>query len=267
MSELNKNEFLQILSELEGIVTNHTKHTMKSKKKFKKLSAYDKQQIKSLVKEYSQKSTLDLYLGRQSYSELKNFIPYLLCLVLDKTSIDISLSIPCNINQFISYIMRDKNFEEFLTYALMNDNSVNSIGSNIISKLFLYIFKDTNPTIPKIKDFLSLYISKSNADIKIHSTLTQEQKDTLNQIKTGVKRIEDKNLNPLNNIGYKKSNKSFSIIDTASNFIKIKYVSNKNNKHDFHKSPREHHRKPTIRHCANGKTVQVKGSIVNRGIA
>ncbi len=255
------------LNNIQMVVSHHTKQTMQSKKKFKKLPDFHKLEIQKLVKGYTESSVLDLYLHKKSYSEMKRFIPSLFCVVLDTDELELSLSISTNIYQFINFILEDRDFKDYLKYSLMNGNSENIIGSNIISKLFLYIYKDMKITIPKIKDFLSLYISKSGVNLEINSTLTTEQKIILEQIRTGVKYEKEVNQTPANRIGYKKSNKQFSIIDTTNNFIKIKYISNKNNKHSFHKSPKEHYRRGYWRHYKNGNVIWVEPTIINQGCA
>lgn len=258
---------LKNLSHLAELVSNHSRKTDIAKVEYKKLPKSIKIALQKRRDEYLIVSTQELYINIETIIGLQNFILNLLSISLDIPSLKVSFSAPDNTIKFISYILEDRSFKNHIIYCLMNEEPKNIIGSNIISLLFLYIFKNQKMTITKSKDFLSMYIVKSGVNFKVSSSLTSKQRVILNQLKTGIKEEKEKNQNPSNNIGYQKSFKNFSIIDTTNNFIKIKYISNLNGKHIFHKPPAEHFRKETIRHYKNGKSVYVKSSIVNRGCA
>jgi len=257
----------QKLSHLSSLVSNHSKKVDASKTDYKKLPKSKKRELQKRRDLFPISSTKDLFLDIQTIIELQNFLLNLLSIVLDYPSLKVSFSAPDNTKKFIEYILQDRSFKNHIIYSLMNEKPKNIIGSNIISLLFLYIFKDKKMTIVKIKDFLSMYIVKSGVNFEVASSLTSKQKIVLNQLKTGVKEEKLKNQNPLNNSGYRKSSKHFSIIDTTNNFVRIKYISTLNGKHKFHKSPIVHFRRETIRYYKSGKVVHVKSSIVNRGSA
>lgn len=258
---------LKNLSHLEELVSKHSRQTDISKMKYKKLSQSARRKLQKRKDRFCIASTQNLYTDIEIKRELQKFILNLLATSLDMSSLLVSFPAPDNTKKFISYILEDRSFKNHIIYSLMNEKPNNIIGSNIISLLFLYIFKNQKITVAKIKDFLSMYIVKSGVNLEVFSSLTSKQRVIFNQIKTGIKEEKEKNQNPSNNIGYKKSYKDFSIIDTTNNFIKIKYTSNLNGKHSSHKSPIEHDRRETIRHYKNGKVVPVKSSVVNRGCA
>ena len=64
-------------------------------------------------------------------------------------------------------------------------------------------------------------------------------------------------------------NKEFSTSYTDHRFITIRdtirYERRHGSKHSHHSSPCEHYRRGTIRHYKNGKTVEIKGTVVNKG--
>ena len=266
MKKLNLTS-LQKLSHLEGLVTHNSKNINVSKTAYKKLSKPERKELQKRRDAYSSVSIGNLYFDIETIIGLQNFILNLLSIVLNYPSLEVSFSSPDKTDRFIAYILEDKSFKNHIIYSLMNEEPKNIIGSNIISLLFFYIFKDEKMTISKIKHFLSMYIVKSGVNFTVLSNLTTHQKVILNQIKTGIKEEKEKSLNPSNNNGYRKLNKHFSMIDITNNFIKIKYISNLNGKHRSHKSPTEHYRRETIRHYKSGKVVYVKPSIVNRGCA
>lgn len=259
---------LKNLSYLEELVSKHSRQTDISKMKYKKLSQSARRKLQKRKDRFCIASTQSLYTNIEAIIGLQNFILNLLTISLDMPSLKVSFSAPDNTRKFISYILEDRSFKNHIIYCLMNEAPDYIIGSNIISLLFLYIFKNQKMTPTKIKDFLSMYIVKSGVNFKISSSLTSKQKIILNQLKTGIKEEKEKNQNPSNNIGYRgKSLKEFSIIDTTSNFIKIKYISNLSGKHRFHKLPKEHFRKETMRYYKSGKVSPVKSCVVNRGCA
>jgi hypothetical protein len=200
----------------------------------------------------------------EEIKSLQEFFSLLLGIVLNKREFNIMLLGSLISKEFIQYILKDNEFKNFVIYSLLGEEPKNIIGSNIISLLFLYVFKNKKITIIKIRNFLSLWIVKSKINFLIMENLTNEQKTIIQQLRTGIKEEKQKNLNPLNNIEYKKSNKHFSMLDTVNNFIKIKYTSGLNGSHRFHKSPIEHKRKGYWRHYKDGREIWIEPTFVNK---
>lgn len=264
MKKSNKHT-LQNISKLEGIVSNQSKQTTLAKTDYEKLPKRMKKELKKHRDNFIVASSTTLLINFETIINLQNFIEYLLSIVFNNPSLKVRFSTaPTNTKGFIDYILKDKNFKNYIVYFLMSDAPTNIVGSNIISLLFFYVFKDKKITVSRIKHFVSMYIVKSDLDFEVKSTLNMNQKILLRQIKTGVKEEKIKNQDPSNNIEYNGKNKDFLISNIAENFIKIKYTSNLNGSHRFHKPPVEHTRSGHYRHYKSGKTVWINSSIINR---
>jgi len=172
--------------------------------------------------------------------------------------------------KFSNECLQDKAFKNFLMYSLQGKVQLKNYQGTMFEQiLFTYMFQDKKPTLVKIRNFLSWYIRKIGIKIDIRTNLTNEQKVVFEQIMTGVKYEKEKNMTPANNQNYtKKENKHFSIKNASDNFIKIKYISNQEYKHRFHRRPIEHTREGHYRFYKNtGKKVWIPPTIINKGVA
>jgi len=267
MKKLNKVS-LNNVSKLEGMVFNQNKKVAVHIEKYKSLPRSVKKELQKRGNSYIEVSTENLLFDIEIIIELQNFIEHLLSIVFNNPLFKVSFKVsPTNIKDFIHYILKDRNFKNYIIYSLMDEKPKNIIGSNIISLLFFYIFKDKKITVSRIKHFLSMFIVKSGVEFEVKSKLKTNHKILLNQIKTGIRDEREKNLNPANNTEYKRKNKKFSISNIAENFIKIKYTSNLNGSHRFHKSPIEHIRNGHYRHYENGKVVWISSCVINKRCA
>jgi len=264
MSKLQNNMSKKHLPSLEKIVADNALKVENSKEIYKRFSKSKKKSFKKHRDEYISVSTQNLLEDMEEMAQIKHFFARLLGIVLNKEKIHMMLSFSLISKEFTQYITQDKEFKNFVLYCLMDEEPKNIIGSNIISLLFLYVFKNQKMTVVKIRNFLSMWIVKSKINFLIVENLTAEQNTLIEQLRTGVKEEKQKNLNPLNNIEYKKSNKIFSILNTVGNFVKIKYISGLNNSHRFHKSPIEHERKGYWRHYKDGREIWIEPTIVNK---
>ena len=264
MSQLKNSMSNEHIPNLEKIVAEHSQKIVSAQELYKRFPKSQKKAFKKHRDEYISVSTDNLLRDREEIELMNQFFALLLGIVLDKKEFHIMLLSSFISNNFIQYILKDNHFSNFVLYSLMDKEPKNVIGSNIISLLFLYVFKDKKMTVTQIRNFLSMWIVKSNINFFIPEHLTSNQEAILHQIKTGIKEEKQKNLNPLNNIEYKKSNKYFSILDTVNSFIKIKYISGLNGIHRFHKPPVEHKRKGYWRHYSNGKKTWIAETTVNK---
>ena len=264
MSKLQNNMSIKHFPNLEKIVSNNTLKVENAKEVYRKFPKYKKKSFKKHRDEYISVSTQNLLSDMEKIKSLQEFFSLLLGIVLNKEEFNTMLLGSLISKEFVQYILKDNEFKNFVIYSLLGEEPKNIIGSNVISLLFLYVFKNKKITIIKIRNFLSLWIVKLKINFLIMENLTNEQKTIIQQLRTGIKEEKQKNLNPLNNIEYKKSNKHFSILDTVTSFIKIKYISGLNGSHRFHKSPDEHEREGHWRHYANGSKTWIPSTTVNK---
>ena len=179
---------LKYLLLLEKLVSYHSHQIDVSKLAYRKLSQSAKRKLQKQSDRFCIASTQSLYTNTVIKTELQTFIASLLSPILDMSLLKVSFpDASNNTKEFISYILEDRSFKNHIIYSLMNEKPNNIIGSNIISLLFLYIFKNQKMTISRIKDFLSMYIVKSGVNLEVFSSLTSKQRVMLNQIKTGIK--------------------------------------------------------------------------------
>jgi len=253
------------LLELQESISNHSQMVNKSKNEYKRLPKSSKKIIGKHINLYFEKVVLNHLKNIVTIAQIQNFIECLLGIVFNNASFKVSFSYSANIEKFLKYILKDKQFKNYIPHAIENIPKYNLYHPNLITFLFLYIFQKKTITQIQLKNFLSLVITKADIHFNVLSKLTYEEEIVLEQIKSGIKYQKLKSLNSINNEGYKKNNKYFSILSVVDRYINIKYISNQEHKHRFHKSPKEHYRKPTIRHYKNGKTILIKGFIVNKG--
>ena len=264
MSKSQNNMSNEHFPNLEKIVADNTLKVENAKEVYKRFPKYKKKSFKKHRDEYISVSTQNLLGDMEEMALIKQFFALLLGIVLNKNEFHIMLLGSLISKEFTQYITQDKEFKNFVIYSLLGEEPKNIIGSNIISLLFLYVFKNKKMTVAKIRNFLSIWMVKSKTNFLIPEHLTSEQKILIEQLRTGVKEEKQKNFNPINNSDYKKSNNHFSILDTVDSFVRIKYISGLNGSHRFHKSPDEHEREGHWRHYSNGNKIWIPSTTVNK---
>ena len=205
-------------------------------------------------------------------------LSYILDLKVDTTF----TLIGCSNNRMdeLSKYLKDKNFKIFYRKLLIvlayNDeckdfidlfNDTTRDNLHLISSiegivLTYFISQEKNITKLKMMSFYSKIINWNLSSISFSILLNQEQELTLNQIKTGIKYLKEKEDTTRENSKYSKSNCQYNLLDDMKNNITVKYVTNKDYKHLHHKSPIQHTRKGHFRHYKNNKTVWVESMIV-----
>lgn len=135
--------------------------------------------------------------------------------------------------------------------------------SNEIDILFLYFLcNETNITNEKIKSFLSKAVNWDQSILNFEKPLNAEQNAVLEEIKTGIKTVKLKQTPTKLHSTKRNKNSKYNVIEDMKNNIKIKYISKKNGKHSYHKSPTMHTRGGHWRHYTNGKKVWIQTMIV-----
>ncbi|MEA2017834.1 MAG: hypothetical protein U9N59_05240 [Campylobacterota bacterium] len=182
----------------------------------------------------------------------------------------------------LNILFKDKDFLIFLKYIMLADEIYNlkkedssfdtqtEYLSNLkrffsdIRSIFLSycLVKEKSLTKLKIQNITSFVMN--NSKIIGLPELSKKQISIFNQIKTGVKYEKIKNDSVNMNITYSKP-KRFNLLEKVKRSIKIKYISNQEYKHRFHKSPIEHERKGHYRYYKSGKKVWVNQTIINIG--
>lgn len=183
----------------------------------------------------------------------------------------------------IETLLKDKEFKIFLKHILFVDfiyqrdkKEHNLFEQEIyqyvkkffgdIRSIFLahFLIKEKNITLNKIHNITS-FVCK-NAIIQNISILKPKQQEIVKQITTGVKyeKNKDDSINNSNTTRPYNQNETFSILESAKNSIRIRYITNKKHKHTFHKSPKEHTRNAHYRYYKSGKKVWIQSSIINQ---
>jgi len=190
-------------------------------------------------------------------------------------------------NKNLNKMLKDSSFRRFVELCLFTisfvkykEKELQIVGLNesgiedlkvelrdtfsIFSLYWLLNTKTENITPLKIRNILS-YFEREVSPTYIHVfNTTEKQTEFLEQIRTGVKVMKEKNTNPSNNSSYNKKD-TFNVNDFLENRIVIKYITGQNGKHLEHKSPIEHTRKGHYRTLKNGKTIFIESMTINEG--
>lgn len=133
------------------------------------------------------------------------------------------------------------------------------VKSIVISYFFL---TEKNVTTKKLRNVMSIFLKDGDIDIV---NLSDRETQILEQLRTGIKYKKEKDRSS-NNSSYRERTKKFNFLQYVSTRIVVKYISNKEYKHRFHKSPIEHERSGHWRHYSSGKKIWINNTIINLGM-
>lgn len=191
----------------------------------------------------------------------------------------------CNLNDFdIQILLQDKELYSFvrgIVFSIIFQHSVfkqmglnpkdvypehdgfpyyfKDINSIVISYYFL---KEENMTLKKLHRLMSIFFKGGTIDIinpSDRSSLLTEQ------MLTGIKYKKEKDRSSNNTSFGRVKSKKFDFLQYVSSRIVVKYITNQDYKHRFHKQPVEHDRTGFWRCYKDGKRVWVRSTIVNLG--